>query len=66
MRPTTRASELFLELHYLIGRLEAGAEAGLTQDDLDRIHAISVEFNQLNPNFSVIDFKKLSKGVEGL
>jgi hypothetical protein len=58
MKPTTRAMELIIELKYLINRLE-GKE--LTQDDLDRINAISREFNKLNPKFSVIDFVREDK-----
>lgn len=61
MKPTTRQMELMLELKYLIGRLEDGVENGLTQDDLDRINAISIEFNKLDPKFSVIDFVKQEK-----
>ena len=58
MKPTTRQMELIVELKYLINRLE-GKE--LTQDDLDRINAISKEFNKLNPKFSVIDFVREDK-----
>jgi len=58
MKPTTRQMELIVELKYLINRLE-GKE--LTQDDLDRINAISIEFNKLNPKFSVIDFVREDK-----
>ena len=58
MKPTTRQMELIVELKYLINRLE-GKE--LTQDDLDRINAISREFNKLNPKFSVIDFVREDK-----
>ena len=58
MKPTTRQMELIVELKYLINRLE-GKE--LTQDDLDRINAISKEFNKLNPRFSVIDFVREDK-----
>jgi len=53
--------ELIVELKYLMGRLEDGVENGLTQDDLDRITAISIEFNRLNPKFSVIDFVREDK-----
>jgi len=58
MKPTTHQMELIVELKYLINRLE-GKE--LTQDDLDRINAISIEFNKLNPKFSVIDFVREDK-----
>jgi hypothetical protein len=58
MKPTTHQMELIVELKYLINRLE-GKE--LTQDDLDRITAISIEFNRLNPKFSVIDFVREDK-----
>ena len=61
MKPTTRQMELMLEIKYLIGRLEDGKENGLTQDDIDRINAISIEFNKLDPKFSVIDFVKQEK-----
>jgi len=61
MKPTTHQMELIVELKYLMGRLEDGVENGLTQDDLDRITAISIEFNRLNPKFSVIDFVREDK-----
>jgi hypothetical protein len=61
MKATTHQMELIVELKYLMGRLEDGVENGLTQDDLDRITAISIELNRLNPKFSVIDFVREDK-----